>query len=125
MPIHLGTLDDEEILREHELRFKTSRPKDSPFDGCIGALDGIEIPIEKRRNVSNPAAYYNRKRFYAIPVQAMVDSDYRFISFSANCVGSTHDSIAHAMSALWTQLSRNVMSPGYWIAADDAYACTA
>lgn len=54
----------------------------------------------------------------------MMDSDYRFTSFAENCVGSTHDSIVHAMPALGMLLNSNALPSGYWISGDDAYACT-
>lgn len=72
---------ENKLLEERAMAFKTSRKNESPFDGCVGALDGIAIPIEMPRNVSNPASFYNRKDFYAIPVQAVVDTKFRFISF--------------------------------------------
>ena len=84
------------ILEQLALEFKTSRKRGSPFDGCVGALDGIAIPLEKPRDVTNLASFYNRKGFYAIPVQAVVDARCRFVSFSANWVGSTHDAVVHA-----------------------------
>lgn len=52
-------------LQKRAVGFKTSRTSDSPFDGCVGALDGIAVPIEKPKDVSNPAAFFNRKGFYA------------------------------------------------------------
>ena len=117
-------MTDTTILEQRALEFKTSRKRGSPFDGCVGALDGIAIPIEKPRDVPNPASFYNRKGYYALPVQAVVDARCRFISFSSNCVGSTHDAVAHAMSSLGRLLKTQAMPLGFWIAADDAYKCS-
>ena len=74
------------------------------------ALDGIAIPTEKPREVQNQASFYKCNGYYALPVQAVVDARCRFVSFSSNCVGSTHDSIAHAMSSLG-RLTQNPAMP--------------
>lgn len=48
------TLENDTVLRDRAIRFKASCLIDNPFHGCIRALGGIAIPIEKPRNVSNP-----------------------------------------------------------------------
>jgi DDE superfamily endonuclease len=88
------------------------------------AVDGIAVKILKPPDNENPAGYYCRKGFYAIPVQAVVDSDYKFMYMSAVCVGSTHDSVAWAVSKLGMLLMKGAMILGYWIAGDAAYECT-
>ena len=69
------------ILEQRALEFKISRKRGSPFDGCVGALDGIAIPLEKPRHVPNPASFYNRKGYYALLVQAVVDARCRSFLF--------------------------------------------
>ena len=54
----------------------------------------------------------------------MVDSNYRFLYFSAICVGGTHDSLSHAVSALGRYLREGKLKGPFWIAADEAYICT-
>ena len=63
-----------------------------------------------------------RKGYYAIPVQALVDSDYRILAISAFCTGSTHDSVALRMSNIGRALLLGVVPIGFWVALDDAYA---
>ena len=46
------------------------------FPQCAGAIDGTHIPITAPPD--NPAYYYNRKRFYSIVLQAVVDHSYRY-----------------------------------------------
>lgn len=87
-------------LRRMAEEFRISRSPPSPLPGCIGALDGIAIKIKKPEWCLGPACYWCRKGYYAIPVQALVDSNYRFICYSARCVFSTHDSLSHSVSAL-------------------------
>lgn len=88
--------------------FQRSRTPESPLPGCVGALDGIAIRIKKPSRHEHPATFYCRKGYYAIPVQALVDSNYRFLCFSAICRGSTHDSLSHAVSALGRYLEEGV-----------------
>lgn len=111
-------------LRKLAQNFKSSRSPASPLSGCVGALDGIAIKILKPHWTLDPAGFYCRKGYYAIPVQALVDSDYRFLCYSARCVGSTHDSLAHAVSSLGTYLDAGNLKPEFWIAGDEAYVCT-
>lgn len=111
-------------LRRLAENFKTSRYPPNPLTGCVGALDGIAIPIKKPQNDHHPAVYFCRKSYYALPVQCLVASDYSFLAFSARCVGSTHDSVAHAVSALGTYLEQGLLRREFWIAGDDAYNCS-
>ena len=123
--LHLSGLPNNvEELRSSALRFKTSRRKKvSPLNGWVGALDGISVKIKKPRRTERPASYYCRKGYYALPVQALVDSTYRFLCFSAICVGSTHDAAAHAISRLGRFLSADCLQREFWIVGDDAYQC--
>jgi DDE superfamily endonuclease len=102
-----------------------SRSNRSPLTGCIGAVDGIAIKIQEpsRGSVPNPSTYFNRKGFFALCVQAMCDNRFIFTFVSAVSPGSTHDSVAFAMSSLSELLEKDVggVPDGYWIAADDAY----
>lgn len=70
--------------------------------GCIGALDGLCLRIKraskgtKARQVANPAAYYTRKGFYALPLQCICDkrSLMRYVGITQP--GSAHDSVSWA-----------------------------
>lgn len=104
--------------------FQTSRSPPNPLPGCVGALDGIAIRIKKPSRDESPATFYCRKGYYAIPVQAVVDSNYRFLCFSAVCRGSTHDSLAHAVSSLGRYLEDGRLGEQFWIAGDEAYLCS-
>eukprot|EP00171_Calliarthron_tuberculosum_P003440 IDg3440t1 len=108
-------------LRSLSNRFKSMRG--SPLTGCVGALDGICMRIRKPNEEERPAAYYCRKGYYAVPVQALVDCSYRFLSFSGKCVGSTNDSLAHGVSCLGHYLKQKSLDPSFWIVGDEAYSC--
>jgi DDE superfamily endonuclease/Villin headpiece domain len=125
MPNLVVPVADEIRLRDLSEGFRTSRMPHSALFGCIAALDGIALPIIKPLDKYFPRHHFTRKGFYALPVQAMCDSEYRFLFMSARCVGSTHDSLAWACSSLGSQLmdGTKTLDP-YWIAGDAAYVCS-
>ncbi len=101
--------------------FHSSRKPVNPLCGCIGALDGIAIAIQKPPDEYVPRNFYCRKGIYALPVQAMVDARNRFVYMTSQCVGSTHDFVAFHVSAFARKLRDGRLPYGYWIAADPAY----
>lgn len=115
---------DEESLRHMAAEFAESRPRSNPLPGCVGALDGISIKVVKPRKELNPLQFFCRKGYYSLPVQAIVDANYRFVAASAMCVGSTHDSLAFQLSGMGRFIACGGLPKGYWIAADDAYGCS-
>jgi len=65
---------------------------------CCGAIDGCHIPI------SAPAMNhtdYNRKGFYSMVTQALVDYQYRFLDAYTGWPGSVHDARVFAHSSLY------------------------
>jgi hypothetical protein len=118
-------LGDVSRLRGLAMGFSSSRACSSPLYGCVGALDGISIEIMKPLDKYVPRNFFCRKGMYALPVQAIVDSTYRFTYMSCNCVGSTHDELSFACSRLGQLLQDGGSSAlhSYWIAADAAYVC--
>lgn len=93
--------------------------------GCVAALDGIAIRIQKPADRFGPRAFFTRKGFYALNVQAAVDASYRFSTMSVTTVGASHDSLAFATSKLGRELSSRGRIPGnFWITGDAAYSCT-
>ena len=55
------------------------------FPQCAGAIDGSHIPIQAPK--LNHTDYYNRKGWYSILVQAVVDSDYLFRNINVGWPG--------------------------------------
>lgn len=102
--------------------FKTSRAKRNPVSSCIGAIEGITIKIRNPSDMENTAAYYGPKGFYALPVQDLVDSDYRLLESISRYVGSTYDSMAHAVPSLGMYLALVLFDSAFWIAVDEAYS---
>eukprot|EP00171_Calliarthron_tuberculosum_P002445 IDg2445t1 len=102
--------------------FQNSRVCPSPIRGCIAAIDGIAIGIQKPPDEYMPRNFFCRKGKFALPVQACVDSNYRFLTMSCVCVGSTHDSVAFSVSGLANELRNGTSHHGFWIAGDAAYS---
>ncbi len=92
----LASVSDTAELERLAGGFSLSRRGGSPLYRCVGALDGICVRVKKPLGKCKPRDYFCRKGFYSVPVQAIVDSSYRFLYMSARCVGSTHDSLAWA-----------------------------
>jgi DDE superfamily endonuclease len=103
--------------------FTTSRQPPNPLYGCVGAVDGKCIEIQKPADEYGPRGFYCRKGMYAIPAQALVDANYRFLYLSAKSAGSTPDGIAWELSSLGIRLRREPLPLGFWIAGDAAYPC--
>ena len=103
---------------------RRSRKKTSPFHGCIGAMDGIAIRIKKPHEQALPRDFRSHKGFFALPLQCVVDGNYRIISFSLRCVGATHDSLSFAVSNLAALFRSGEIPFEFWIVSDETYICT-
>lgn len=100
--------------------------------GCVGAIDGVAIRIRRPLSsdsglfgrVDNPALYFNRKGFYSVNMQAVVDRRGRFLNVSIVTPGSTCDSVAHLASPLGQYLEpeKAKLPLGYFLVGDAAYA---
>lgn len=112
-------IDDTARLTELANDFQCQRG--NPLWGCVGAIDGIAIEITRPTGVKNSKSYYNRKGFFAIPLQAMVDVNYIFTFASMKTTGSTHDAIGFAVSGLGQRVAAGDLPYPFWIAADAAY----
>ncbi|XP_071959857.1 uncharacterized protein [Antedon mediterranea] len=75
------------------------------FPQCAGAIDGTHLPIIGPSN--NKADYHNRKGWYSIILQAVVDHKYRFTDVYAGWPGRTHDARVFAHSDLPILADRN------------------
>jgi hypothetical protein len=59
----------------------------------------------------------------AIPAQAVVDTNYRFMYISEKCAGSKPGGIAWKSSILGMRLRRGPLPLGFWMAGNAAYPC--
>jgi len=100
---------DEEGRKDLELGF--AQLTGGKFRGCVFATDGFCIRIVAPTGVLNVRDYWHRKKFYAIVVQATVDSTGKFIGASFKAGGSTHDSLAiMKTSKFWELLESGMLA---------------
>ena len=99
------------------------------FSGCIGAVDGWIVKIQKPRKkdgVLNPKSFYSRKGFYGLSVQAIVDKKKRVLFRSIESRGAEHDSTAFKRTGLYKWLMDNnwyeLKRRGYFFIGDSAYS---
>ena len=79
------------------------------FPQIAGAIDGTHIPIKAPRELSKD--YYNRKGFYSVIMQAVVDFYGRFTDICVGWAGSVHDARVLANSSLFRKLSSGTLFP--------------
>ena len=71
------------------------------FPNCGGAIDGSHIPVSPPSELHTD--YYNRKGWYSIVLQALVDHKYCFMDVYVGWPGSVHDARIFANSNLYQQ----------------------
>jgi hypothetical protein len=74
--------------------------------------------------MDNPASLYNRKSFHALNMQTIADKKKRFRFVSSKTPGSTHDSVAWAVSRMATLMNEMKLPVHYFIVSDDAHAAS-
>ena len=103
---------------------RQSRRETSPFHGCLGAVDGIAVRINKPPENDLPRDFRSHKGFFALPLLCLVDGNYRILAFSLRCVGATNDSLSFAVSNLAALLRSGNIPFEFWIAGDEGFICT-
>eukprot|EP00732_Lithocolla_globosa_P002198 Lithocolla_globosa_v1_NODE_1377_length_2621_cov_9.489478.p1 type:complete len:410 gc:universal NODE_1377_length_2621_cov_9.489478:1368-139(-) len=116
-------IDDDEALCGIADGFK--RRANNPLWGCVGALDGLAIKIKQptTKSCKDVRSYYNRKGFFAVILEAVVDSNYKFLFGSSRCCGSTHDSVAWGITSLARAIAEGKLRYPFFLVGDDAYSC--
>ncbi|XP_018402145.1 PREDICTED: putative nuclease HARBI1 [Cyphomyrmex costatus] len=92
------------------------------IDGVVAAVDGTYVPIKAPSE--NPDVYITRKCQYAITLQAMCDSDMKFVDCFVGYPGLVHDARIFRNSDIYHLICENVNKyfPGNeFILADKAY----
>ena len=89
----------------------------------VEAIYGSHIPIKAPQQF--PMDYYNRKGFYSIVLQAVIDSSGKFIDIFVGYPGSTHDSRIFHNSPLYYMFNYSllVISTNAYILGDADYPC--
>lgn len=91
----------------------------SNFPNVIGALDGCHIPISTPYD--NPNAYYNRKKFHSVILQAVCREDLRFTDVCVGSPGRMHDARVLRSSELWDSGINKCQQGRFHILGDAAY----
>ncbi|CAB4037251.1 Hypothetical predicted protein [Paramuricea clavata] len=81
------------------------------FPQCAGAIDGTHVPIAAPSEY--PSNYYNRKCFYSIIMQAVVDHAYRFIDIYIKWPGKVHDARVFSNSSLFHKGQQGQLFPNW------------
>ena len=93
------------------------------FKGCIGAIDGFFAPTEKPSKSQcngNQRSYYSgHYRLYGLNVQAVVDSECKYLYFGVIGPGSMNDCRSYQKSGL-KDIIDNLPS-GFYLVGDAAY----
>ena len=80
------------------------------FPQCAGSIDGSHISVTPP--AMNHTDYYNRKGFYSILVQAVVDHEYLFRNICVGWSGSVHDARVFANSLLYHKVINKQLLQG-------------
>ena len=108
------------VLLKHYLYFPTGAQLDDVIRGfeskwgfpqCAGAIDGSHIPV--RAPTLNHTDYYNRKGWYSIIIQAVVDHNYIFRDVCIGRPGSVHDARVLANSTLYEKATSQKILNGH------------
>jgi DDE superfamily endonuclease len=126
-PLPVALRDQDEAFFEKRAEAFANGASDGIFKGCFGALDGLAIRIKrptKTASLRDPGAYYCRKGFHALNVQAICDSDKKILWMSSSHQGSCHDSTAWSSTMLYKALqvrSEWLYARDWFIVGDSAY----
>ncbi|KAJ7341534.1 hypothetical protein JRQ81_005746 [Phrynocephalus forsythii] len=80
------------------------------FPHCLGAIDGTHIAITASKLQGQ--AYYNRKSFHSVLLQAACDGDGVFFSMLAGHSGVNHDAHVFRSSKLFRRMEDRTLIPG-------------
>ncbi|CAM5126002.1 unnamed protein product [Eretmochelys imbricata] len=87
------------------------------FPNCGGAIDGTHIPILAPDHLANQ--YVNRKGYFSVVLQALVDHKGRFTDTNVGRLGKVHDAHIFRNSGLFEQLQEGTYFPDQKITVGD------
>ncbi len=97
------------------------------MSGCVGALDGylllIQTPIRRKEFLNTRQFFSGHYQRIGLNVQAMVDSNLKFLYAAILKGGRSSNYKAYLKSSLLLSLIES-LPPWYFIAGDNAYVCT-
>ena len=81
------------------------------FPQCFGAINGSHIPIIAPKD--SHTDYHNRKSFYSMVLQALVDDQYRFLNVYTSWPGSVHDARVLSNSEVYVRGEAGTLMPSH------------
>ena len=75
------------------------------YPQCAGAIDGSHFPISAA--TESHTDYYNRKGWYSIVIQAVVDHQYIFRDICVGWAGSVHDARILVNSSIYRRITED------------------
>eukprot|EP00794_Sanderia_malayensis_P017876 gene17876-19655_t len=91
----------DEVIEDFEKRWG--------FPQCAAAIDGSHIPI--KAPIEYHADFYNRKGWYSVILQGLVDSKYRFKDINVGWPGKVHDARVFANSHVYEKGVNRTLFP--------------
>ena len=119
LPLPLPTTPDE--LKELALAWDGKSGAFGAYYGCVGAIDGWLCCTNKPVRVHNPAHYYSgHYQRHGVNVQAIADSNLRFLYFGVIGPGRMNDGRAFS-NCLELQAWLKRLPAQYFLVGDNAY----
>ena len=98
------------------------------FDCCAGAIDCMLVWIDKpfgrecdRAEVGPRKFFFGRKHEYGVNLQAVCDSEGRFLDIYIGHPASTADYLCFKTSSLYKKLEAGILAAGLFLFGDAAY----
>ncbi|CAM4718891.1 unnamed protein product [Lepidochelys kempii] len=79
------------------------------FPNCGGVIDGTHIPILAPE--LQGSQYINRKGYFSMVLQALVNHNVRFTNVNVGCLGKVHDALIFRNAGLYEQLQQGIYFP--------------
>ena len=92
------------------------------FPQAVGAIDGTHIPII--RPEQSPADYYNRKGYYSIIMQGLVDFRGIFMDICIGWPGKVHDARVFSNSEVYKKGMQGTLLPDWKKEISGVQVCT-
>lgn len=102
------------------------RYSNGAMQNAVGAIDGLVIRTRCPflSETSNPMHFRNRKGTFGLLALGISDLNGRFLMFTVNHPGSTHDSLAWQSCALKLRIDAGELPEQFFLIGDEAFQCT-
>lgn len=116
---YIGWPNGPDELRNVAQGFQTKSPNLPTF--IVGSIDCCEVPVMPP--IEDPASYFNRKHYYSVKLQAIVDHIPLFRDVFIGWPGRSHDARTFTNSPIFTMLDNqpSLLPHNYFIVGDSAY----